>query len=327
MNRCPITYEMCKKKYSDRGLKLLSPKLKVLHDFPYTPKEQIRMASEFAAKLSIQGIQPKLTLKLNSTAGVFEVVSKGGKYILKPPHQSFENVPENEDVTMRLAAAVDIETPFHGMIYNIDGSFSYFIERFDRLPKGKKVAVEDFSQLLGFSRDTKYEASMEKMILVIEKHCTFPKLEKIKFFRRVIFNFLVGNEDMHLKNYTLIRRDDKVELSPAYDLLNTTILLKAIEQIALPIRGKKSKLTRDDLVFYFGGERLGISGQILEQELKKFKLIKSLWMKIIDESFLSKDMRNSYNQLLKERFTLLFGQLGEGGKAAVGEEGANDCNN
>ena len=305
MIRCPITYESCENRYSKRGLKFFSPNLKDLRDFPYTPKEQIQMASKFAAKLSIQGIQPKLSLKLNTGKQVLEIVAKGGKFILKPPHQVYEEVPENEDVTMRLAAAINIEVPFHGMIYNIDGSLSYFIERFDRLPKGQKLGVEDFSQLLGFSRETKYEASMEKIILVIEKHCTFPALEKIRLFRRVIFNFLIGNEDMHLKNYTLIRRDDKVELSPAYDFLNTTILLKATEEIALPIRGKKNRLTKEDLVNYFGSERLQLSDAVLKKELQAFEAVYARWIELLDRSFLSPKMRQAYKDLLQERFSRL----------------------
>ncbi len=305
MIRCPITYESCENRYSKRGLKFFSPNLKDLRDFPYTPKEQIQMASKFAAKLSIQGIQPKLSLKLNTGKQVLEIVAKGGKFILKPPHQVYEEVPENEDVTMRLAAAINIEVPFHGMIYNIDGSLSYFIERFDRLPKGQKLGVEDFSQLLGFSRETKYEASMEKIIPVIEKHCTFPALEKIRLFRRVIFNFLIGNEDMHLKNYTLIRRDDKVELSPAYDFLNTTILLKATEEIALPIRGKKNRLTKEDLVNYFGSERLQLSDAVLKKELQAFEAVYARWIELLDRSFLSPKMRQAYKDLLQERFSRL----------------------
>ena len=305
MIRCPITYESCENRYSKRGLKFFSPNLKDLRDFPYTPKEQIQMASKFAAKLSIQGIQPKLSLKLNTGKQVLEIVAKGGKFILKPPHQVYEEVPENEDVTMRLAAAINIEVPFHGMIYNIDGSLSYFIERFDRLPKGQKLGVEDFSQLLGFSRETKYEASMEKIILVIEKHCTFPALEKIRLFRRVIFNFLIGNEDMHLKNYTLIRRDDKVELSPAYDFLNTTILLKATEEIALPIRGKKNRLTKEDLVNYFGSEQLQLSDAVLKKELQAFEAVYARWIELLDRSFLSPKMRQAYKDLLQERLSRL----------------------
>jgi len=306
MNRCPITYELCDKdqKYTQKGIKLLSKSLRTLKDFPYTSKEQIQLAAQLAAKLSIQGVQPKLSVKLNIKKEGFEIVEKGGMFILKPPHQAYDEVPQNEDLTMRLAHSIGIEVPFHGMIYNIDGSLSYFIKRFDR-SGNQKIAVEDFSQLLECSRDTKYESSMEKVASVIEKHCTFPVLEKIKLFRLVIFNFLTGNEDMHLKNFTMIRRDDKIELSPSYDLLNTTMITQSKEEIALPIKGKKSKLKRSDFVDYFGFERLGLSRQIIESEFLRFKDSLNLWKELISNSFLSEKMRNRYEELIKERWQRL----------------------
>lgn len=227
MNRCPITYELCgEDEYSLRGLHLLSKKLSHFKNFPYTPKEQIQLAAQLATKLSIQGVQPKLSIALNTSDQIFQIVEQGGTFILKPPHHLYEEIPENEDLTMRLAHLAGITVPLHGMVYNIDGTLSYFIKRFDRKEKKQKIAVEDFSQLLGFSRETKYESSMEEVISVIDKHCTFPMVEKLRLFRLTFFNYLIGNEDMHLKNFSLIRNSNKVELSPAYDLLNTTIILR-----------------------------------------------------------------------------------------------------
>lgn len=299
--KCPITYETCEDKYSASGLGLLARNLKHLRDFPLTAKEQIEEAMHLAEKLSIQGIQPKLSIRLFPAEETFKIVDKGGTYILKPPHQIYEELPENEDLTMKMAAAVGLNVPLHGLIYNIDGSFSYFIKRFDRLPGGKKVAVEDFSQALGYSRETKYESSLEKALSVIDKFCSFPAVEKVKFFRLVIFNFLVGNEDMHLKNYSLIRNKDKVELSPCYDLLNSTIVLKTQEESALPIRGKKSNLKYADLVEYFGQERLGLPSAIINKELTTFQQAFQNWDKLIEQSFLSLKMRKSYRELVLQR--------------------------
>lgn len=306
MNHCPITYEPCEdQKYSRRGLSFFSRSLKNLHDFPYTAKEQILLATQFAAKLSIQGVRPKLSVILNLPKEMLEIVEKGGLYLLKPPHQLYEELPQNEDLTMRLAKMVNIEVPFHGMIYNIDHSLTYFIKRFDRAGKAKKVGTEDFSQLSGSSRDTKYDSSMEKVASILEKHCTFPLLEKIKLFRLVIFNFLVGNEDMHLKNFTLIRKKDLVELSPAYDLLNTTMVLQSKEEIALPIRGKKSRLTRSDFIDYYGREWLGLSEKVLQEELLRFEKAIPSWLELISKSFLSQKMQESYQGLVKDRWVRL----------------------
>lgn len=307
MNRCPITYEECgNQKYSNTGLKLLSKNLKNLRDFPYTPKEQIQQALQLATKLSIQGVQPKLSVTLNTSKEIFEIVETKGTFILKPPHQTYDELPQNEDLSMKLAALVGIEVPLHGMIYNIDGSLSYFIKRFDRIAKNKKIATEDFSQLSGLSRDTKYESSMEKVSSVIEKHCTFPIIEKIKLFRLTLFNFLIGNEDMHLKNFSLIRKENKVTLSPAYDLINTTIVLHSQEEIALPLRGKKSNLNKFDLIDYFGIERLGIPQAIIEEELSKFKNSISTWELYINHSFLSPQFKKDYLKLVHHRFNKLY---------------------
>lgn len=307
MNRCPITYAWCGDQlYSLEGLKQLSKNLKQLKPFPYTPKEQIQLASQLATKLSIQGIQPKLSVQLDVAQENFKLVEKGGQYIFKPPHLYYDEIPQNEDLTMKLATTIGIEVPLHGLIYNIDNSLTYFIKRFDRLPKHQKLAVEDFSQLLGFSRETKYESSMEQVASVIERYCTFPVIEKLKLFRLVIFNFLVGNEDMHLKNFSLIRRNHKVELSPAYDLLNTTIILHAKEEIALPLKGKKNKINSKDLVDYFGRERLGLTEIIIQKELSLFESHFSLWKTLIEQSFLSSHLQSRYWELIKSRWQRMY---------------------
>lgn len=302
MNHCPITYELVKNgRYSQKGLIALSPRLKVLNDFPFSAQEQLELAMQLASKLSIQGVQPKLSVKLTVSKGLFEVVATGGTFIVKPPHQIYAEVPENEDVTMRLAALFGVDVPMHGLMYNKDGTKSYFIKRFDRLPKGHKVAVEDFAQLLNHSRDTKYSSSMEKVAYCVEKHTTFPLIEKQKLFRRTLFCFLVGNEDMHLKNFSLIRKHNKVELSPAYDLLNTSILLKSGEELALPLKGKKSKLTRDDLFSYFAKDRLGLSDKTIQVVYEELLAVLPHWNMCIQECFLSEPTKQKYVELLQMR--------------------------
>ena len=223
----------------------MSPKLSELLDFPYTAKEQRREAISRVYKMSIQGVQPKLSAKLSIKNQVFEVVDSQGTFIIKPQSDIFEQVPENEDLTMKMAGIAGIEVPVTGLIFSKDGSLSYFIQRFERYGKNKKRQVEDFAQLTLNTRETKYNWSMEKLVPVIDTNCTFPLLEKRKLFRRVLFCFLTGNEDMHLKNFSLISHDGKVLLSPAYDLLNTSIAMGgANEELALSLAGKKNRLKR-----------------------------------------------------------------------------------
>jgi serine/threonine-protein kinase HipA len=308
MNRCPISYELCgNEKYAAAGLRLLAPSLDALYDFPYDKGEQLREAIARASKMSIQGVQPKLSVELNKADKIFEVVDQGGDYILKPQNDSYLELPENEDLTMRLAALVGIEIPFHAMIYAKDGSRSYIVKRFDRLPKKKKVAIEDFAQLSEQTRETKYRSSMEKVASVIEQYCTFPLIEKQKLFRLTIFNFLCGNEDMHLKNFSLIRRNDKIELSPAYDLVNTTIALpNPIEELALTLNGKKNKLTKDIFVDYFATQRLGLTNITIERTLAAIESQEQTWHNLIAISFLSDEMKAKYSSLLESRWSRIF---------------------
>jgi len=162
VNRCPITYDLCDEKlYSTKGLKLLSPALKGLEKLNFSAGELRAEAMQRATKMSIQGVQPKLGAILNISDGRFEIVDKGSRYILKPQHHVFPELPENEDITMRLAASIGIEVPFHGLIYSKDNSLTYFTRRFDRKGHKDKIAVENFAQLAGMSRETKYNYSME----------------------------------------------------------------------------------------------------------------------------------------------------------------------
>ena len=294
--------------YSERGLKLLAPKLKNLKKLPYSSKEQLNQALSRADKMSIQGVQPKLSAKLNIKKETFEICDINGKYILKPDHQLYPELPQNEDLTMRLAKDIT-DVPLHGLIYCSDNSLTYFIKRFDRIAKNNKIPTEDFAQLLGLTRDTKYDYSMEKIIPVIEKYCTFPKLEKIKLFTRVIFNFLIGNEDMHLKNYSLITDNNVTKLTPAYDYINTTLAIgvnKTKEQIALSINGKKNNLTKKDLIDYYGIERLGIDKEIVNKILKEIKVLEPKWNNLIDISFLSNYSKEIYKLILNKRIRLIF---------------------
>lgn len=309
MNRCPITYELCgTQHYSLKGLRLLSPALTNLANLDLSAGELRTEAMVRASKMSIQGVQPKLSAILNIKKGRFDIVDKNGRYILKPQHHLFPELPQNENLTMHLAAAIGIRVPLHGMVYSKDNSLTYFIKRFDRRGQKDKVAVEDFAQLAGKDRDTKYNYSMEKLVNLVDDYCTFPSVEKVRLFNLVLFNYLVGNEDMHLKNYSVIVRDGKVELSPAYDLLNTTIVLKdGAEEIALPLKGKKGNLTRNILVNYFGKEKCGLTDKSIEKSLTTIQTAIPGWHSLIGISFLSEPMKDKYLKLLQERTKVLFG--------------------
>ena len=306
MNRCPITYELCANdKYSEKGLRMIAPKLTHLNDLPYTAAELRQEAANRAKKLSIQGVQPKLSATISVAKQEFKIVDQFGTYIIKPQNDLFPELPENEDVTMRMAKVFGLDVPFHGMLYAKDGSLSYFIKRFDRYGKGKKIATEDFAQLTGNTRDTKYRFTMEKLVPVIDEFCSFPAIEKADFFKRILFCYVTGNEDMHLKNFSLITKNGKTTLAPIYDFLNSSIAIKnPEEEIALTLKGKKSNFKATDFIDYYAKDRLQLNEKTVTTILEQMHNAIPKWKELLEISFLSEEMKNKYFELLKYKLNL-----------------------
>ena len=306
MNRCPITYELCgNNKYSEKGLRMIAPKLTNLNDLPYTAAELRQEAANRAKKLSIQGVQPKLSATISVVEQEFKIVDQFGTYIIKPQNDLFPELPQNEDVTMKMAKAFGLDVPFHGMLYAKDGSLSYFIKRFDRYGKGKKIATEDFAQLTGNTRDTKYRFTMEKLVPVIDEFCSFPAIEKADFFKRVLFCYVTGNEDMHLKNFSLITKNGKTTLTPIYDFLNSSIVIKnPEEEIALTLKGKKSNLKATDFIDYYAKERLQLNEKTVVTIQEQMENAIPKWKELLEISFLSDEMKEKYLELLKYKLNL-----------------------
>lgn len=308
MSHCPITLESIPNgtRFSSTGLRMLHPKLTDLKPLDLTLEDQLREARLRADKMSVQGVQPKLSAVLRIKGGRFELVDHGGRWLLKPNPLPYEEVPANEALTMSMAAAAGIEVPDHGLLPAIDGSWAYFVRRFDRIGRSGKLHLEDFAQLSGATRDTKYQSSLEQVATLIETHCTFPALEKPKLAKRLLFCFLTGNEDMHLKNFSLQVVGNIVSLSPAYDLLNTTLVLgDAMEESALPLMGKKKKLTHNLWFDYFCRDRLGLSQKTIETIAESLSSATPRWRELIACCFLSLAKKEDYLKLLDHRLTTL----------------------
>lgn len=304
MKRCPITYEIIsdQEDYSHAGLKSLAAKLNHLKILDYSAAEQRAEAIARVGKMSIQGVQPKLSARLKIQEGKFELVDQYGQYILKPQSEYYPNLPENEALTMSLARLFKLDVPLHGLVYSKDNSMTYFIKRFDRKGRHNKLAVEDFAQLSQQTRDTKYNSSMEKVTKILIDYCSFPKIEALKLFKLTLFNFLVGNEDMHLKNFSLITTGNLITLSPCYDLLNTTIAQQnAKEELALPLNGKKNNLKENDFFDYFALQQLSLNNKTVLSVRDEVKKILPQWKLLIRQSFLPKLMQEKYLTLLEER--------------------------
>lgn len=308
MKFCPITLQPISEKetFSKEGLRTFHPRLQNLVPIDLSHEEQLRQARLRADKMSVQGVQPKLSAVLRLKRGAFEVVDCGGQFLLKPNPPPYAEVPANEALTMTMAASAGIVVPPHGLVPAIDGSWIYVIRRFDREGRHRRLHVEDFAQLSGATRETKYESSLEQVANIVEQFCTFPALEKPKLARLLLFCFLTGNEDMHLKNFSLTVRNDVVTLSPAYDLLNTTLVLEnAKEESALPLYGRKKKLTRKLWIDGFCRERLKLQDRQTETILRDFESALPNWNELIQRSYLSQRRQEAYRQIMNTRLERL----------------------
>jgi len=257
-------------------------------------------------QIAITGIQPKLSLELVKNPLRFTIFDLSGNYIVKLPSEYYRELPENEDVTMLLAELVGIKTAKHSLIRLPTNELAYITKRFDRDENGK-IAVEDFCQLTENITEYKYRGSVEQIAKIIFKFTTNKGLELQKFFELLLFCFLTGNADMHLKNFSLIEDYifDEYELSPAYDLVNTTLANpKDTEETALTINGKKNKLQRKD--FDALATTLKLSEKVRNTMYEKFYAILPTWIVTIEKSFLSKTNKNRYIEILQQKHNKLF---------------------
>ncbi|MBI4352690.1 MAG: HipA domain-containing protein [Candidatus Omnitrophica bacterium] len=201
-------------------------------------------AQEMAGKMSISGVQPKLSLKLDKRRAELVPAPEGGEYILKPQVQHYPHLPENENCCMDMAADLGIKVPPHCLLTLTDGSAAYVVKRFDRIGKEKRHQ-ENFYQILG--KKDKYAGSLEEIGKKLKEISAVPGLDVQLFFERVVFNFLIGNGDGHFQNYSIsYENDGTIRLSPAYDMVCSKLVLPNEEDSALTLNGKRNKLERGD---------------------------------------------------------------------------------
>ena len=275
----------------------------------FDSKQLEELAKELIVKsVAVTGVQPKLSLNLISDTNKqsrFTIVDLEGNYILKPASKEYIDLPENEDLTMHLAELVKIKTATHTLIRLKSGELAYLTKRFDRKNEDK-IAVEDFCQLTENLTEHKYRGSIEKIGKLIYQLTKNSGFEAQKLFEIVLFNYLTANADMHLKNYSLIENDfNEYELSPAYDLLNTLLLIpNDKEESALTINGKKNRLKIED--FNQLAKTLKIPNKSVESIYKRFIKTRLKWIDFVEISFLNKDTKQAYIETLNTRFNKLF---------------------
>lgn len=275
--------------------------------FPYGEDQLEPLALEIIkSHTTITGVQPKISLHLTSTGDQnapkrFTIVGLWGGYILKPSTPHYQELPEMEDLTMHLAALAKIRVVPHSLIRLQSGNLAYITRRIDRV-KNAKLHMEDMCQLTERLTEDKYQGSYEQIARTIRKYSMNPGLDVVNFFETVLFSFLTGNADMHLKNFSLLQQSlSGMALAPAYDLLATKLVNPIDdEDLALTLNGKKNKIRKSDFVQAFNASNL--DGKQQEQIFRKMFTAKKAWIDMIGISFLSTDLKSKYVDLLAERF-------------------------
>ena len=252
-------------------------------------------------RLALTGIQPKISLSLNSEDGNKRLTLVGlwGDYILKPQSTDFAFMPEVEDLTMHLAKLFKIDTAQHTLIRTSTGELAYITKRFDRA-NGKKLHVEDLCQLSEFLTEQKYKSSYERVGKIIKQYATNSGLDAIKYFRLVLFSFLTGNKDMHLKNFSLMHTDRGILFSPAYDLLNVNLIYPDDkEDLALTLCGRKRKIKRSDFDQF--AISLGLTVIVRDNIYKDFSKQLNKVYDLIKRSFLTDEYKQGYIQIYESK--------------------------
>ncbi len=272
--------------------------------FDYTRADMDALAEEvIQSQTTLTGVQPKISLHLNEHKGCsrLTIVGLWGGFILKPQTEMFPYLPEVEQLTMCLAEQFGISVVPHSLIRMTDGELCYITRRIDRLPSNEKIAMEDLCQLSERPTEYKYKSSYEQVAKVIREYSSLPEMDLTRYYELLIFCWLTGNNDMHLKNFALYNpTGEGFRLTPAYDLLNAALVNpKDKEELALTLNGRKKKIKLDDFVQAM--QKADISDRIITNIFRRFQKKYPEWEQTIRDSFLPQDYQDAYWQMLKDK--------------------------
>lgn len=273
---------------------------------PYTWNQLNELAERtIRSHITVPGVQPKLSMHLEREGspgnhGRLTIVGTEGSYILKPPSDTYPDMPELEHVTMQMARRFKIQAAVCGLIPMEDGQLAFITRRMDRA-YGRKLHMEDMCQLTDRLTDEKYRGSMEQVGKTILMHSSNPLLDAVRLFEVMIFSYLTGNADMHLKNFSLLHSiEGEVGLSPAYDLLPTALLIpEDKEESALTINGRKKKLKWSD--FLNCGSSWKLTPKQMENVILRFSNEIEEAITFVDRGFCSQERKGMFKALIRER--------------------------
>lgn len=276
---------------------------------PYSRQNINELAREvIESHTTVTGVQPKLSMDINrggrDEPDRLTIVGLWRRYILKPKSDTYPWLPEDEDLTMHLATLARIQVVPHALIRFSDGELTYITRRIDRDDDGRKYLMEDACQLSERLASDKYKSSYENVGKLIRSYSSMPQLDVVNYWEVVVFSWLTGNSDMHLKNFSLFCRIPGLyTLTPAYDLLNVHLLFDDPEELALTLDGRKRKINRQNFVNAM--RTTGLDDKVIDNIFAKFQKLQSHWEAFIDQSFLPQELCERYKAEIAARLAVL----------------------
>ena len=310
--------------YSMKAVKELWGGEKVSPILPFERDEFVSFRRESAGRISISGVQEKISLHLEN--GRLIPTVRDGRYILKPVPRALaetlelvEDVPANEHVTMQIASQVfGLNVAANGLVFFPGGEPAYIVRRFDHDPAtAHKLSQEDFCQLAGRSRQAhgenyKYTGSYEEMGRLLRKYCPSYRIEVEKLFAQIVFNYICGNGDAHLKNFSLLECSfGDHQLSPCYDLLCTSLHLPNETRTALELFDDFETESYQRNAFYKRADFLELANRYemlplrAEALLKRFESSSEAAESLVMRSLLSTQAKDRYLAIFRDRLTAL----------------------
>ena len=277
---------------------------------PYTRENLTDLAKQvIRSQTTLTGVQAKLSLDINkggrNETDRFTIVGLWGRYILKPQTDRFAHLPELEDLTMHLAELAKLQVVPHSLIRFVDGELCYITRRIDRTATGDKLPMEDMCQLTERLTEHKYKGSYEQIAKAIQRFSSVPKLDMVNYWEQVVFSWITGNADMHLKNFSLYSKEQgKYVLTPAYDMLSTALVMpEDTEELALTLNGKKRKIKKEDFVTSM--QASGLEDKVINNIFAKFAKAQEKWFVFIDQSFLPNEIKEAFKTIIAKRIALI----------------------
>lgn len=326
MNKCRITLQEISSKathknYNDRAFKTLFGSIGVDPVLPFTKDEFFIESPKVIKGMSISGVQQKLSLKIENKKLV--ITSTDGEYILKPSPQVFPNAAENEHCAMQTSVLLGINTAQCGLIPFLDGELAYITKRFDRTSSGK-VHQEDLVQGFNLPSENKYDRSYESAGKLILQMCGNKLAVILDFFKRIVHAYIIGNDDMHLKNISLMRDIENFSanydrLTPNYDSLFSMAFenrsdLEKVLALDLLIEEEDGTFSKsyEKYGFYTGndfktlGNRLGLNNTVINNFFKLLLSKKPEILNLIKISFMPEEMKIKSSKIIHERLNAIF---------------------